>query len=47
MQPIRFVTLTRVTNNASCNWVNLVHLRSVQFVWHAVNTAIGGSVSGS
>ena len=24
MQPINFVTLTRVTNKESCNWVNLV-----------------------
>ena len=28
LQPINFVTPTRVTNSASCNWVNLV--RSVQ-----------------
>jgi len=26
------VTLTRVANNASCNWVNLVQVNSVQFV---------------
>ena len=32
LQPINFVTLTRVTNNASCNWVNLVHVGSVHFV---------------
>jgi len=28
---INFVTLTRVTNSASCNWVNLVQVSSVQF----------------
>ena len=39
LQPINFVTLTRVTNNASCNWVNLVQVSSVQFVCCAVNTA--------
>jgi len=32
LQPIKFVTLTRVTNNASCNWVNFVQVSSVQFV---------------
>jgi len=32
VQPINFVTLTRVTNNASCNWVNSVKVSSVQFV---------------
>ena len=37
--PIDFVTLTRVTNNASCNWVSLVQVRSVQFSSSAVNTA--------
>ena len=31
------VTPTRVTNNASCNWVNLMQVSSVQF--GAVNTA--------
>ena len=31
LQPINFVTLTRVTNNASCNWVNSVRVSSVQF----------------
>ena len=31
LQPINFVTLTLVTNNASCNWVNLVQVSSVQF----------------
>jgi len=31
-QPIGFVTLTRVTNSASCNWVNLVQVSSVQLV---------------
>ena len=29
--PINFVTLTRMTNNASCNWVNLLQVSSVQF----------------
>ena len=37
LQPINFVTLTRVTNNASSNWVNLVQVSSVQF--DAMNTA--------
>ena len=32
LQPINFVTLMRVTNNASCNWVNLVQFNLVQFV---------------
>jgi len=31
LQPINLVTLTLVTNNASCNWVNLVQVSSVQF----------------
>jgi len=31
LQPINFVTPTRLTNNASCNWVNLVQVSSVQF----------------
>jgi len=31
MQPIDFATLTRVTNNASCNWVNSAQGSSVQF----------------
>jgi len=35
------MTLTRVTNNASCNWVNSVQVRSVQFSSAAVNTAYG------
>jgi len=35
------VTLTRVTNDASCNWVNLVQVSSVQFTSAAVNSAIG------
>ena len=39
-QPINFVTLTLVTNNASCNWVSLVHVSSVQFSSSAVNTAL-------
>ena len=38
LQPINFVTPTRVTNNASCNWVNLVQVSSVQFGTAAVNT---------
>ena len=33
LQPINFVTLTRATNNASCNWVSLVQVSSVQFSW--------------
>ena len=43
LQPINFVTLTRVTNNASCNWVNLVQVRSVQFSspTFGVNTSTG------
>jgi len=28
LQPINFVTLTRVTNSASCNWVNLMQVSS-------------------
>ena len=39
LQPINFVTLTPVTNNASYNWVNLVQVSSVQFISSAVNTA--------
>ena len=39
LQPINFVTLTRVTNNASCNWVNLVQVSSVQF--HVVVVVYG------
>ena len=39
LQPINFETLTRVTNNASCNWVNLVQVSSVQFSSATVNTA--------
>ena len=38
LQPINFVMLTRVTNNASCNWVNLVQVssvHSVQRLWTA------------
>ena len=31
MQPINLVTSTSVINNASCNWVNLVQVSSVQF----------------
>jgi len=38
LQPISFVTLTRVTNNASYNWVSLVQVRSVQFSSPAVNS---------
>ena len=41
LQPINFVTLTRMTNNASCNWVNLVPVSSVQFSLPAVNSPIG------
>ena len=37
LQPINFVTPTRVTNDAACNWVNFVQVRSVQ---SAVNTAL-------
>ena len=33
LQPINFVRLTRATNNASCNWVSLVQVSSVQFSW--------------
>jgi len=29
LQPINFVTLMRVTNNASCNWVILMQVSSV------------------
>jgi len=32
VQLVNFVTLTRVTNNASCNWVNLVPVSSVHLV---------------
>jgi len=39
LQPINFVTLTRVTNNASCNWVNLVQVSST-----AVNSPIAKHV---
>jgi len=38
LQPINFVTLTRVTNDASCNWVSWVQVSSVQFSSSAVNT---------
>ena len=31
VQPISFVTLTHATNNAPCNWVNLLQVSSVQF----------------
>ena len=41
LQPIILVMLTRVTNNASCNWVSLVSVTSVQFSSSAVNTALG------
>jgi len=40
VQPITFVTLTRVTNNASCNWVSLVQVNSVQLSSSGVNTAL-------
>ena len=36
LQPINCVTLTRVTNNASCNWVNSAQVGSVQFSSSAV-----------
>ena len=39
LQPISFVTLTRVTNSASRNWVNLIEVGSVQFSSSAANTA--------
>jgi len=39
LQPINFVTQTRVTNSTSCNWVNLVHVSLVRFSSVAVNTA--------
>ena len=39
LQPINVVTLTRVTNDASCNLVNFVQVRSVQFSSSAVNRA--------
>ena len=35
------MTLTCVTNNASCNWVNLVQVSSVQFTPSAVNLPLG------
>ena len=38
LQPINFVTLTRMTNNVSCNWVHLVKVILVQFSSPAVNT---------
>ena len=44
LQPINFVTLTRATNNASGNWVNLVQVRSVLFNSAAVNSSIGKRV---
>ena len=40
LQPINFVTVTRVTNNASCNWVNMVQVGSVQFSWATENRSI-------
>jgi len=40
LQPVNFATLTRVTNNASCNWVNLVPVSSVQFISPALNTPL-------
>jgi len=36
LQPINFATLTRMTNNVSCNWVDL--FKSVQFSSCGVNT---------
>ena len=44
LQPINFATLTRVTNNASCNWVNLLQVSSVRFGSCAVNSSIGKHV---
>ena len=40
------MTPTRVTSNASCNWVNLVQSSSVQFSLSAVNTALEFRVMG-
>ena len=40
LQPINFVTLTRVTNNASCNWVNSLQFSSVQFSSAAVKQTL-------
>ena len=42
--PINFVTLTRVTNNASCYWVNLMQVNSVQYSSCGVNSSIGKHV---
>jgi len=44
LQPINFATLTRVTNNASCNWINLLQVSSVRFGSCAVNSSIGKHV---
>jgi len=30
VQPISFMTLTRMTNSATCNWVNLMQVSSVE-----------------
>jgi len=43
-QPITFVTPTRVTNNASSNWVSLVQVSSVEFSSAAVNSSTGKHV---
>ena len=44
LQPINFVTLTRVTNDASWNWVNSLQVSSVQFSSPTVNTALEGEI---
>jgi len=44
LQPINFVTLTRVTNDALCNWVNSVQVSSVQVNSPAVNSPFGKHV---
>ena len=37
LQPINFVTLTRMTNKASCNWVSVLQVSSDQFHSSGVN----------
>jgi len=37
LQPIDFMTLTSVANNAPCNWVNFMQVSPVQFSSSAVN----------
>ena len=44
LQPINFVTLTRVTNDASWNWVNSLQVSSVQFSSPTVNTVLEGEI---